>query len=48
MTKMLRKCNVKQMALGALALTALMLIPKVSDPLYKGVTVLRNKVAGRA
>lgn len=45
--KILRKCNFKQMALGAIALTGLMVIPKIGDAISNAVATVRNKVAGR-
>jgi hypothetical protein len=47
MATMKKKISVRDMALGAGAMTVLMIVPAVGDAISKVVASIRNKISGR-
>lgn len=47
-SRILRKINVKQMALGAIALSAVLVMPKIGDTVSKAYATVRAKIGGTA
>ena len=47
MASIKKKISVRDMALGAGALTVLMIIPAIGDALTKVMTSIRSKITGR-
>lgn len=47
MATMKKKISVRDMALGAGAMTVLMIVPAIGDAISKVVASIRNKISGR-